>query len=91
MSVLFSQNAHENFRIYSMALVSQINFFMLIPGSSPAVRPPDKNAYLKIIFLISQQNRRCGYSKDPSQRDSSFEHPKHMFKLMGKKIVQLDT
>ena len=27
-----------------------------------------------------------GYSKKPSQWDSSFEHPKHKFKLMGKEI-----
>ena len=27
-----------------------------------------------------------GYSKEPSQWDGSFEHPKHMLKLMGKKI-----
>ena len=25
--------------------------------------------------------------KQPSQRDSSFEHSKHMLKLMGKKIL----
>ena len=24
-----------------------------------------------------------------SQRDGSFEHPKHMFKLMGKKIITI--
>ena len=26
----------------------------------------------------------CGYSKEPSQLDSSFEHAKQMFKLMDK-------
>ena len=26
-------------------------------------------------------------SKEPSQRDGSFEHPKHMFKSMGKKTI----
>ena len=36
------------------------------------------------LFLI--QNICCGYSKEPSQLDGSFEHPKHMFKLLGKKI-----
>ena len=35
-------------------------------------------------FLI--QNICCGNSKEPPQRDGSFEHPKHMLKLMGKKI-----
>ena len=39
----------------------------------------------KIIFLFLNQNICCGYSKEPSQWDGSFEHPKHMFKLMGKK------
>ena len=41
--------------------------------------PPDKSAYWKIIFLHLNQNICCGYS-------GSFEHPKHMFKLMGKEI-----
>ena len=27
--------------------------------------------------------------KRPSQRDGSFEHPKHMLKIMGKKILHL--
>ena len=30
----------------------------------------------------------CGYSKEPCQWDGSFEHPKHMLKLMGKKYLQ---
>ena len=34
---------------------------------------------------ILNQNICCGYSKEPSQWDGSFEHPKHMIKLMGKK------
>ena len=29
------------------------------------------------------------YSKEPSQVDGSFEHPKHMLKLMGKKIFTI--
>ena len=46
------------------------------------IRPPDKSAYWKILFLFHNQNICSGYSKEPSQRDSSIEHPKHMFKLM---------
>ena len=45
---------------------------------------PDKSVYLKIIFLnfstkpyvVGTQN-----SKEQSQLDVSFEHPKHRFKL----------
>ena len=29
----------------------------------------------KIIFLFLYQNICCGYSKEPSQWDGSFEHP----------------
>ena len=39
-----------------------------------------------LIFLFLNQNICCGYSKELSQGDGSFEHPKHMLKRMGKKI-----
>ena len=29
----------------------------------------------------------CFYTKDPTQSYGSFAHPKHMFKLMDKKII----
>ena len=45
-------------------------------------RPSVKSVYQKLIFLCLNQNICCGYSKEPSQWDGSFEHPKHMFKLM---------
>ena len=40
--------------------------------------PPDKRAYLKIIFLISEAKQVVG-----TQKNGTFEHPKHMLKLMG--------
>ena len=43
----------------------------------------------KLIFLFFNQNICCWYSKEPSQCDSSFEHPKHMLKLMDKKIFTI--
>ena len=39
-----------------------------------------------LIFLFLNQKICCGYSKELSQWDGSFEHPKHMLNLMGKKI-----
>ena len=42
----------------------------------------------KLFSLFLVQNICCGYPKEPSQWDGSFEHPKHMFKLMGKKIIK---
>ena len=42
----------------------------------------------KIIFLFFNQNICCGYSKEPSQLDGSFEHPKHMLKLWVRKDLQ---
>ena len=41
---------------------------------------------VKIIFVFLNQNICCGYSKEASQRDASFEYPKHLLKLMSKKI-----
>ena len=51
--------------------------------------PLVKSAYQKNSLLISQPKHTLWYSKDPSQWDSSFEHPKHKFKLMGKKIFTI--
>ena len=42
----------------------------------------------KWIFLFPDQNICGGCSKEPSQRDSSFEHPKHMYELIDKKFSQ---
>ena len=52
-------------------------------------RPPDKSALLKMITFIYQPKHMLWYSKEPSQLDGSFEHPKHMFKLMDKKIITI--
>ena len=43
----------------------------------------------KLFSLFLIQNLCCGYSKEPSQWDGSFEHPKHIFILMGKKIITI--
>ena len=52
-------------------------------------RPPDKSVYLKIIFLISQPKHMLWVLKRTSRCDGSFEYPKHMFKLIGKKIITI--
>ena len=38
----------------------------------------------KIIFLFLSQNRCCGYSKE-----LFFGHPKHLLRIMGKKIFTI--
>ena len=43
----------------------------------------------KIFFLFLKQDIYCGYSKEPSQWGSSFEHLQHMFKLMDKKVFTI--
>ena len=41
-------------------------------------------------FFFQSKHKLCrGYSKEPSQCDGSFEHPKQLFKLMGKKIMTI--
>ena len=41
-------------------------------------RPPNKSTSLKSTFLYLNQNICCEYSKEPSQRDGSFEHTQHL-------------
>ena len=42
-----------------------------------------KSAYQKkIFFLFLNQNICCGCSKEPSQWDDSFEHPKHLLEII---------
>ena len=48
-------------------------------------RPLVKSAYQKNKYLISQPKHMLWV------RDGSFEHPKHMLKLMGKKIFNAQT
>ena len=43
----------------------------------------------KLLFLFLNQNICCGYSKEPPQLDGSFEHTKHTFRLLGKKIITI--
>ena len=41
----------------------------------------------KLNFLFLNQNICCWHSKEPSQWDDSFKHPKPMLQLMNKKIL----
>ena len=51
--------------------------------------PSVKRANRKIIFLFLNLNICCGYLKEPSQRDGSLVHPKHMLRFVGKKILTI--
>ena len=44
-------------------------------GGGPNI-PPSGSAHAvsQLIFLISKGNISCGFPKDPSQEDDSFEH-----------------
>ena len=50
------------------------------------VRTLGKSVNKTFTFLFLNQNICCRYSKEPSQWDGCFEHPKHTLKLIGKKI-----
>ena len=60
---------------------------VIFPGKPPSFFPI--RAKCELFFLFLNQNICCGHSKEPSHRDGSFEHPKHMFKLIGKKIFSI--
>ena len=38
-------------------------------------------------FSRAQSKHCCGYLKEPSQSDGSFEHSKQILKLMGMSII----
>ena len=88
LSILNSLNAHKfpKFQPILMILVSKImvhrafsdkTYLLLLWWLFPLTD-------FKLIFLFLNQNICCGYSKN-----GSFEHPKHMLKLMGKKILTI--
>ena len=62
-------NMIKNFNSFKTLIFT---VYSLISGT--AGRPPDKSANWEIILFFIQ-NICCGYSKEPSQRDGSFEHP----------------
>ena len=45
------------------------------------------SVYWNNIFLTFHPQYMYGYSKEPSQWEGSFAHPKHPLKFMGKKII----
>ena len=47
-------------------------------------RPPDKSVLENYFSYFSTKTYVVGTQKKLSQWDGSFEHTKHMFKLMGK-------
>ena len=49
-------------------------------------RPPDKSVYLIIIFFVISQPKHMLWVL---KRTVSLRHPKHMFKLMDKKIIAI--
>ena len=58
---------------------------LMYPGTGPQI-----NVHTLIFFLLFlNQNVCCGYSKEPSQLDDSFEHPKHMLRFLGKEIIAI--
>ena len=48
--------------------------------------PPDKSAYWKLFFRISQQKTCCGTQKKGLNATVLLSTKKHMFKLKGKEI-----
>ena len=77
-----NRHSHNN---NTMDKQSIFNKLIAKPERSPGLQI--RVRIVKIFSLFLNQNICCGYSKELSQRDGPFEHPKHMLKLMGKKII----
>ena len=65
--------------------MSQVSFLNRLDLNQPIVSftqtsiNQDKRGYCRLILLFPSQNIYCGRSKEPSQWDGSFVHPKYMF------------
>ena len=69
-------------------------FFLFFNKNSPKENGYYKDLQIRahnlnLSFLFLNQNIFCGYSKEPSQWDGSFEHPKLMFEQMDKIIITI--
>ena len=67
-----------NYFLYTYSLYEPANEIIILTGLYLKVCNKNLCSYLSTKTC-------CEYAKELSQRDGSFEHPKHMFKLMGKK------
>ena len=67
-----------------------LELFLIYPVSY-IYRPPDKSVTGKLFSYFSTKTYVVGAQKNCLNETvllGSFEHPKHMFKLMGKQIMQ---
>ena len=69
-------------------LMSQ-NVHIVLVNCLLYVRSPDKSVYLKITFLISQTKHMLWVFKRTASARPFFEYPKHMFKMVDKKIIEI--
>ena len=86
------QNAFQNHTIIFSEKKKKIEK-ICVPTLPKIFRPVTLNKLILLFGLIKNdfsyfnRNVCCGYSKEPElamrSQDVSFEHPKHMFKLMG--------
>ena len=73
----------------NISYIADVNKKTTYSGQRDKGRHLVESAYQKIVFSFLNQNIYCGHSKEPSQSDGSFEHPKHMLKGMGKEIFTI--
>ena len=59
------------------------------PQSEHSAWPQIRVCNWKLFFYFSTKTYVVGTQKEPSQWDGSFEYPKHMLKLMDKKLIAI--
>ena len=75
--------------INRILLIHSLNFYHFRTNFEGKTGPHIRVCHWKLFFLFLNQNICFWYWKEPSRWDGSFEHPKHMFKLMDKKIITI--
>ena len=82
LGMLTTNNGLKNWTDFKMFLLYvKKHHYTLLENKS---RPLGKSVslLLKLYFLFLNQNICCGYSKEPSRSDGTFEHPEQMLKLI---------
>ena len=75
-------------KAYFLDIFSHLTWTLLTPPQCLQLIKFCNRVRNRKIFLFLNQTICCGYSKEQSWWDGSFEHPKHILKIMGKKYLQ---
>ena len=85
ISTFRSKMSQFSLKLY--LILNTLYFFFTFLSQFSGLKIKCCKSDLNLLFLI--ENICCGYSKEPSHWDGSFEHPQHIFRLTNEKIITI--